>query len=142
MFKDLLVNPSTLEIAPLDVQGALVDGLARRSTLKPAYLPTVRIRGQLRFRDRKARDGTGSGSLLGADISSKADAVVTVTDCARAGYEPRMGDRILCVIDKRGRADPVNLYVARADPSNELPGGFADWVLILTDRYPARASEN
>lgn len=150
MFKDLLLGAYTLEITPLDVAGALLDETARRSTLTPKYSATVKVRCQFRYTTRLARDGgsgrertvrgSGGSALPGADVSSVAEAVITRNDGERAGYEPRMGDRILGVIDRQGRIDRVTLYVTRAGYQNEQPGGFADWLLLLSDRTPARTA--
>lgn len=150
MFKDLLGHAYTLEIQPLDTVGALTDTLARRGALIPERHPTIKIRGQFQYKERLIRgdgggatgQGAGSPALSGAEISTQAEVVITRRDAERAGYSPIRGDRLLCVIDRRGRADRVNLYVVRAKYQNELPGGFADWLLLLADRHPARAATN
>ena len=149
MFKNLLLAAITLEITPLDVAGALLDETARRSTLKPTYSQQIGVRAQFRWTARLARDtgaergdvrGAAGTALPGAKISSIAQAVITRIDADRAGYEPRMGDRVVGVVDRRRRRDNVNLYVVRATPVDEQQGGFSDLLILLSDRHPGRAA--
>lgn len=132
----LLVNAGRLAITPLDTDLAARDELARRSTLTPTYLPEVRVRAQLDYIRRLDRDE----GLSGASVHVLAKARIIRRD--KAGYTPKRGDRVLAFIDRKGRRDPVNLYVARSIPMGATPGGFAEWELDLTDRHPAKASVN
>ena len=104
------------------------------------------MRGQFKYTLRRDRSGLSadgkalSSTLGGAIQKTEARVVVTSRDAKRANWTPTKDDRLVRVVDKRGDVENVNLYVTKAVRVSELPGGFGDWHVELTDQTPARAA--
>jgi len=129
-----LINPVTIRVTPLDVDGSLVDGLARERAVRRSYLSAFELPAQLDYATRNARPG----SLSGADPNHVATAHVRRSDVDAAGWTPRPGDRLASIIDCNGRADDANLYVDVATPLGYWRGGASLWRLDLIDEAPER----
>jgi hypothetical protein len=129
-----LIHPVTIRVAPLDVDGSQVDGLARERAVRRSYLDEVELEAQLDYTDQNRR-GIG---MAGADMVHVATAVVRRCDVDALNWTPRRGDRVTMIRDCAGRDDNSNLYVDRATPLGYWRGGSSIITLDLTDEAPTR----
>lgn len=141
-----LKNPVTLEVHRLDHAGTPKDTQARRGTLVHRYLEPISVAAQLDFASRRSRQRE---ALAGADVLTRATAIVVISECRRKGWsEPQKGDRVPWAYPRSGDplalggvgvdGVPSGLYVQSCVPFGARRGGDVYFELTLVDEEPSR----
>jgi hypothetical protein len=130
-----LIGIEQITIAPIDAGATRVDELTGEPLQSFARSPSVTLPAQFdEFRRNQRRNGQG-----GATVPYQASVTFRARDVEASGWQPRDGDRITQIADKRGRNPrAVDLYLSGARRIGKDSTGRTLIVLSVSDKAPSR----
>lgn len=129
MSRSSLTLPDRIVVEPI---GAPVQAPTSRRRLGRTNTTTVELRGIVELGARSKRDENGV-----VRQSGNGTLYLDPVECARKGWEPKKGDRLVSVRwNKTGREEALGLYLDSA----VTIGAGGVWSAILADRSPGRES--